>query len=216
MVVVLGWVGSSPAWANGQPSASPVPTGPPPAQERPETDAGSAYQLSGLASWYGGKFQGRLTANGERFDTNELTAAHRTLPFDTIVRVTSRTTGRAVVVRINDRGPFVDDRIIDLSRAAADIIGLTAQGVAPVELEILHYQRETDLRTLQIGSFSRRSNAEAIVTSLAEAEITAAIETAADRGVHRVIIQGVREAEVPSYRERLAALGYGSVLVRRK
>lgn len=179
-------------------------------------DPADRHQLTGIASWYGGKFQGRLTANGETFDTNELTAAHRTLPFDTIVRVTSRETGQSVVVRINDRGPFVDNRVIDLSRAAADIIGMTAAGLAAVDLDILHYQRESDLRTLQIGSYSELRNANSIVTQLTSAGLPAAIETVANLGVHRVIIQGVPEAAIPTHRERLAQLGFPSVLVRRK
>jgi rare lipoprotein A len=86
----------------------------------------------GVASWYGPGFQGRLTANGERFNTNSLTAAHRTLPFGTRVRVTNAKTGRSVVVRINDRGPFTKGRVIDLSKAAARAIGVA--GVAQVVL----------------------------------------------------------------------------------
>lgn len=176
----------------------------------------SRYQLEGMASWYGGKFQGRLTANGEVFDTNQLTAAHRELPFGTIVRVTNKTNNRVVVVRINDRGPFVDNRVIDLSRAAADIIGLTAAGVAPVQLEIMHYQPQTDLRTIQIGSFGRRSNADAVASRLTNAGIPAVIETVATAGVHRVIVQGVPEAEVPELQGELASLGYQNVLIRQK
>ena len=91
----------------------------------------------GIASWYGGKFHGRLTANGEIFDTNKLTAAHRTLPFDTRVKVTNLNTGKSVVVRINDRGPFLHGRIIDLSQAAAMKIGMLESGTAPVTVEIL-------------------------------------------------------------------------------
>ena len=174
------------------------------------------HQLSGIASWYGGKFQGRLTANGEVFDTNQLTAAHRTLPFGTIVRVVNQTNDHVVVVRINDRGPFVDNRVIDLSRAAADIIELTSVGLAPVRLEIMHYQAPSDLRTLQIASFSRRANAAALVDRLSSSGFEPAIETVADAGVHRVIIQGVRESEIPAYRERLAAVGHAQILVREK
>ena len=184
-----------------------------PAQEGGEYDR---YQLSGVASWYGGKFQGRLTANGEVFDTNQLTAAHRTLPFDTIVRVVNLTNERSVVVRINDRGPFVDNRVIDLSRAAADIIELTSAGLAPVRLEIMHYQVPSDLRTLQIASFSRRSNAAALVDRLSASGFDPAIETVAAAGVHRVIIQGVRESEISAYRDRLAAAGHPQILVREK
>lgn len=82
----------------------------------------------GVASWYGPGFQGRLTANGERFDMNELTAAHKTLPFGTHVEVESHSTGKKVMVRINDRGPFVGGRIIDLSKAAAQQLGIVDNG----------------------------------------------------------------------------------------
>ena len=88
--------------------------------------------LSGKASWYGPGFHGRLTANGERFNTNDLTAAHKTLPFGTKVRVTNAKTGQSVVVRINDRGPYAHGRVIDLSRASAQSIGIS--GVAQVTL----------------------------------------------------------------------------------
>ena len=93
--------------------------------------------LSGTASWYGGKFHGRTTANGERYNMNALTAAHKTLPFGTKVRVTNEANGKSVVVRINDRGPFVGRRVIDLSRAAATQVGMMQSGVARVKLEIL-------------------------------------------------------------------------------
>lgn len=96
-----------------------------------------AQSASGPASWYGGKFHGRRTANGERFNKNALTAAHRTLPFGTRVRVTNQRNGRSVIVRINDRGPFVGNRVIDLSRAAAEAVGMVRAGVAPVQIDIL-------------------------------------------------------------------------------
>jgi len=96
-----------------------------------------AQTVSGPASWYGGKFHGRRTANGERFNKNELTAAHRSLPFGTRVRVTNQRNGRSVVVRINDRGPFIGNRVIDLSQAAAQAVGMVRSGVAPVQLDIL-------------------------------------------------------------------------------
>ena len=86
----------------------------------------------GKASWYGPGFHGRLTANGERFNTNAYTAAHKTLPFGTKVKVTNERTGQSVVVRINDRGPYAKDRVIDLSKASAEAIGIS--GVAKVTL----------------------------------------------------------------------------------
>jgi rare lipoprotein A len=87
-----------------------------------------------MASYY---WQGQMTASGARFNPGALTAAHRSLPFGTRVRVTNRSNGRSVVVIINDRGPFVGGRIIDLSRAAAQAISMTGAGVAPVSLEVL-------------------------------------------------------------------------------
>lgn len=93
--------------------------------------------LTGMASWYGPGFHGRRSASGEVFNQNDLTAAHRTLPFGTRVRVTNMSTGQSVVVRINDRGPFGHGRVIDLSAAAASNIGLRASGVGRVQLEVL-------------------------------------------------------------------------------
>ncbi len=93
--------------------------------------------ITGSASWYGGKFHGRTTANGERYNMHEMTAAHKTLPFGTKVRVTNQRNGRVVTVRINDRGPFAGNRVIDLSRGAAQAVGMIKQGVAPVKIEVL-------------------------------------------------------------------------------
>ncbi len=96
-----------------------------------------AFSQTGIASWYGNEFAGRSTANGERFDPAGLTAAHRTLPFGTYVRVTFLKTNESTVVRINDRGPFRSGRIIDLSRAAAEAIGLRPHGIGEILLEVL-------------------------------------------------------------------------------
>jgi len=97
------------------------------------------YRQVGVASWYGPGFNGRKTASGEIFDMYALTAAHRTLPFGTLVRVTRLDNGASVVVRINDRGPFKKDRIIDLSYQAALEIGLVSSGTALVELEVVSW-----------------------------------------------------------------------------
>lgn len=91
----------------------------------------------GVASWYGPGFDGKQTANGEIFDTTKLTAAHQTLPFDTLLRVTNLENGLVVVVRVNDRGPFVGGRILDLSRAAAERLDMVGSGTAKVRLELL-------------------------------------------------------------------------------
>lgn len=95
--------------------------------------------FSGTASWYGSDFHGKLTSNGERYNMWDMTAAHKTLPMNTIVKVTNRRNGKSTVVRINDRGPFVDNRIIDLSKAAANKIDMIGTGTAPVSLEILGF-----------------------------------------------------------------------------
>ena len=96
-----------------------------------------AYDETGIASWYGPGFHRRATANGENFDTNELTAAHRTLPMPSLVRVTNLDNGRSLVVRVNDRGPFSGARIIDVSRRAAQLLGFERQGTAKVRVQIL-------------------------------------------------------------------------------
>lgn len=108
-----------------------------PATTDDEAD-GTAQDIGGgLASWYGPGLTGHHTASGERFDPGELTAAHRSLPFGSKVRVTNERTGRSVVVRINDRGPWARGRVIDLSEAAARQIGLVASGEAQVSLALL-------------------------------------------------------------------------------
>ena len=107
----------------------------PGSEATPLTPAPTAAELgSGHASWYGPRFHGRRTASGERFDMNALTAAHRTLPFGTLVRVRNTTNGREVIVRINDRGPWIRDRVIDLSKAAAQSLDLLQTGRAYVLL----------------------------------------------------------------------------------
>lgn len=102
------------------------------------------YEATGVASWYGPGFAGRKTANGERYKPSGLTAAHKTLPFGTHVRVTNLANDRSVVVRINDRGPFVKGRIIDLSNGAAKKIGLVATGTAKVEVVALYVKVPKD------------------------------------------------------------------------
>jgi rare lipoprotein A len=102
-----------------------------PASAEPDIEAGKVIQ-NGKASWYGPGFHGKRTASGETFNTNELTAAHRTLPFGTKVKVMNKKTGRSVVVRINDRGPYAHGRVIDLSRASAQAIGIDGVGSVSV------------------------------------------------------------------------------------
>jgi rare lipoprotein A (peptidoglycan hydrolase) len=100
-------------------------------------NTGSIGPREGIASYYAKKFHGRKTANGERFDTHKFTAAHRTLPFGTRVKVTNIRNGRSVVVRINDRGPYKHDRLIDVSYVAAKEIGIVRRGKGRVRIEVL-------------------------------------------------------------------------------
>ena len=106
-----------------------APSAPPPAR--------IGYTETGVASWYGAPYHGRRAASGEIYDMRKLTAAHRTLPFETWVEVTNLSNGRRVKVRINDRGPFVKGRIIDLSMAAADEIQMIRPGTARVQLRVI-------------------------------------------------------------------------------
>ena len=115
-----------------------------------------------MASWYGPGFHGNKTANGERYDMHQLTAAHRTLPLGSIAVVRSMSSGRHVTVRINDRGPFAKGRILDLSLAGAKVLGMTGNGTDQVELKVVGFQgRAADMGWLrvQVGAFADQQNA---------------------------------------------------------
>ncbi len=135
-VVLLGLLlaGGAPSERLAAATIPAVPAGPPDAATAPTR---AAYDEIGVASWYGGRHQGRRTASGARFDTAALTAAHRSLPFGTIVLVENFANGRRVALRITDRGPYVAGRIIDLSQAAARRLGLERRGVGLVGLTIV-------------------------------------------------------------------------------
>lgn len=105
-----------------------------------------SYEKVGIASWYGSAFHGRPTANGEIFDMYELTAAHPTLPLPSLVRVTNLENGRSLVLRVNDRGPFVANRLIDLSKGAAQELGFESKGLAKVRVEFMGLARLEDAR----------------------------------------------------------------------
>jgi rare lipoprotein A len=127
------------------------------------------YHEQGMASWYGPGFDGRRTANGERFDRRQLTAAHRTLPFGSMVQVRSLTNDRVVVVRINDRGPFTRGRILDLSYAAAMQLGMIGQGTHRVELKLIAYHAASDDGgglSIQVALFGDRPPAYELIVKL--------------------------------------------------
>jgi rare lipoprotein A len=185
-IFLMGCAGRQPA-ANRQP-APPVQPGPEAPAEEAKSEAGARSVIptppegvrfeEGQASWYGAPFHGRQASNGEIYDMNKLTAAHRTLPFNTVVRVTNMTNGKSTTVRITDRGPFVDNRIIDLSYAAAREIASIGPGVVPVRLEILSaIDPHEGFFTVQIGAFRERANAERLRDRLRSSYSPVAIQS---------------------------------------
>jgi len=150
-----------------QPGAQfPAPSGAPPAVERQPAIPGE-YVEEGVASWYGVPFNGHRTSDGEIYDMYQFTAAHRTLPFGSIVQVTDLATGRQIDVRINDRGPFVSNRIIDLSYSAAKALGMLGPGTAPVRLDMVSGPNPlAGFFGVQIGAFSVEANAERLRAGL--------------------------------------------------
>jgi rare lipoprotein A len=156
-----------PATAPGQPAGSSnAPTNVPGRRATstratvPSAIAGE-YTEQGVASWYGVPFNGRRTSDGEVYDMYQLTAAHRTLPFNAVVRVTNLNNGRQVNVRINDRGPFVANRIIDLSYSAAEAIGMVGPGTAEVRLDLVGGpDPNVGFFGVQVGAFEVEENAE--------------------------------------------------------
>lgn len=128
---------------------------------------GEGFTEHGVASWYGKKFHGRLTSSGEVYDMHQLTAAHRTLPLPTVVRVTNLANGRSVVVTVNDRGPFAHERVIDLSYAAAMELDMVEAGLAEVSIEAMAEgspQGPLPDVYMQVGAFGEVANAEALKT----------------------------------------------------
>ena len=145
---------------------------------------------TGIASWYGYPYHGRQAANGEIYDMEKMTAAHRTLPFDTIVRVVNLNNQESVEVRITDRGPFVDGRIIDLSHAAAKAIDMLGPGIAPVRMEIVNLpETAVGVFAVQVGAFRNKTNAERLRAKMADQYGSAKIVQRADTpGLWRVLV----------------------------
>lgn len=183
------------------------------------TSAG--YRERGIASWYGAKFHGRRTSSGERYDMYAMTAAHKTLPIPTYVEVTNLRNGRRVVVRVNDRGPFLEGRIIDLSYAAAARLGMLESGTAPVEVRALPpYQRRPGIRLdaqryyLQVGAFASRTNAERLRRRV-QAVLGGAVRIEVAGGLFRVRLGPLSDLlRAQRLLERLTAAGLpGAVLI---
>lgn len=154
----------------------------------------------GEASWYGPGFHGKMTANGETYDQNDLTAAHRTLPFDTRVRVENLDNGKSVTVRINDRGPYARGRIIDLSKKAAENIDMVDSGVARVRLILIDSKEPVSRRgisreifTVQIASFDNRDDARRHSREINGSRVARARVN--DKTVYRVYYGSYRSSE---------------------
>lgn len=154
-VLLISLLGGCSSWSPARPS---YPSGYP-----------LGFVERGSASWYGPGFHGNRTANGEVYDMHKLTAAHRTLPLGSVAVVRSLTSGRQVTVRINDRGPFARGRILDLSLAGAEAIGMVGRGTDEVELRVVSYQGKaggTGLLLVQVGAFADPANAQTLLERL--------------------------------------------------
>ena len=167
----------------------------------------------GEASWYGIEERGRPTASGEPMDPGALTAAHRTLPFGTIVEVTNVETGAAVQVRINDRGPFVRSRVIDLSHEAARRLGILEKGVARVRLTVANIPPRTPF-TVQVAAFGRRQAAEKFSAKL-RADGYSGVEITPGDGVHRVRVgRFMKRSDAELTARALKGHGYEALVVQ--
>ncbi len=172
---------------------------------------------TGIASWYGEEFHGKSTSSREIYDMNDLTAAHNTLPLGTYVMVTNLDNGKSVVVRVNDRGPFVKNRVIDLSYAAARAIDLVGPGTAPVKLEVLSNLSPPPAEqqfSVQVGSFVSRSNAMALEEELEKsfAGVYITIYKTPTQTYFRVRIKARTRDDARRIAEKLAARGYTAIV----
>ncbi|MCZ6855857.1 MAG: septal ring lytic transglycosylase RlpA family protein [Gammaproteobacteria bacterium] len=178
-------------------------------------DTAVGYKATGNASWYGRKFHGRLTSSGEPFDMFKLTAAHTTLPIPTYLRVTNLANGRSTIVRVNDRGPFHSERIIDLSYAAAVKLDFAASGTARVQVETLAKQPDF---FLQAGAFRELAAADALSDNLRKLTGTSVyVVRVSDDRLFRVRVGPVRgHPEALRLQALIMAADYGQPLILRQ
>lgn len=174
--------------------------------------AGRWQPQVGIASWYGSDFHGRTTSNGETYDMYAHTAAHKTLPFNTVVRVTHLATGAATEVRINDRGPFVGERIIDLSLAAARDLDMVRTGTAQVRIEVIRPGDPPAVYLIQVASFREHANARALLDRLRRAGFAAELRQGGD--YTRVVIPGLDANAALQVQQRLRERGFPEGLRR--
>lgn len=179
--------------------------------------SGGLEETVGYASWYGDPYHGRRTSNGETYNKFDLTAAHRTLPFDSIVKVDNLENGKDVTVRINDRGPFVKDRIIDLSLSAAQKIDMVGPGTAKVRLEVLKVVPNPYPIAIQVGSFANKANAKNLQRELSPKFSPVVIHEyqGRDGRLFTVFVGRFRDAsEASQTRNALRKLDLNGLLVR--
>ncbi len=176
--------------------------------------------LHGIASWYGNPYHGRKTANGETYDMHALTAAHRTLPFGSRVRVRRSDDGREVEVRINDRGPFFINRVIDLSQEAARRIGMLRSGTTQVQVEPLYVPRELNSKwMILVGGFTQKPEAQEFADYFHRNGTTSEIRPGwhGNYNHYHVQIRGLgRERKAKRLVQKLQRNGYGAFIVRAK
>ncbi len=173
------------------------------------------FEQSGVASWYGPGFHGKSTANGETYDMEAMTAAHKKLPFGSMVEVRNRDNGRTTTVRINDRGPFARRRIIDLSKAAAREIGMLGPGTARVRIRVVGTSSTGDARawyTVQAGAFGDPARADARLAALRKQYPAARIDSST--GIHRVVIVGLSKRAADQAARSLERQGIEAVVRR--
>ena len=175
-------------------------------------------EIYGIASWYGDPFHGERTSSGEIYDMHAMTAAHRTLPFQTVVRVHNLDNGKRVHVRVNDRGPFVRGRIIDLSNAAAQEIDMVRPGTARVRLEILRIEATSEGLAVQVGSFTEEPRAHSLKRKL-EGDydpVTVSLFRSPRGMFHRVLVGDFpSRAKAREALERLRSQGLEGFVTRR-
>lgn len=165
----------------------------------------------GVASWYGPGFHGHKTANGERYDMHQLTAAHRTLPLGSVLLVRSLTNGRTVTVRVNDRGPFAKNRILDLSLGAAQSLGMTGAGTDRIELRVTAYQGRPGAMgylRVQMASFAEQANAQSLAGRLrAQYQDVRVAQVELPAGIRYRVLVGrfTSEEQAEAVAERLGA-----------
>lgn len=204
-------------------------------------ERGVAYHKVGNASWYGKKYHGRRTSSGETYDMYQMTAAHPVLPLPSFVRVTNLDNNRAVIVKVNDRGPFLGNRIIDLSYAAAVKLDMLGKGTARVEVQLLDpaknalSAKSNDLKPvsrsnlnptktvnqqykwIQVGAFTQVANAQELLAQLSAKLSNASIKqtlNAAGAAIFQVQLGPYLPTQIDEASERLRALGYSSLLIK--